>query len=149
MRFLKISIYIFILFALIGCNKSSVESKETWVNLTEEVKIRAVSEYVDGGYLQVKLDISEKGKNPVYANGKSFYNNRLTYFNSSIIEDVKIKGEKLISPFDIHTERNFGYKEYLTVLFFFSVDENDLDKIEYIQYIDNCFGVGKVKLEFK
>lgn len=146
MRFLKNSLNVFLISILFGCSKSSTLK---WVELTDGVNIRTLSEYVEGGYLQVRLDISEGNKNPVYANGKSAYDQRLSYFNSSIIDDIQIKGKEIITPFDMHTERNFGYKDYLTVLFFFAVDENDLDEIEYIQYFDKCFGVGKIKLEFK
>ena len=71
-------------------------------------------------YLQVRMDFSENKKNPVYALGNNHYQQRLAYFNSTIAKDVQLalpKG-KTIKPFDIHAERNFGYKNYLTVLFF-------------------------------
>mgnify|MGYP000654550416 CR=1 FL=1 len=145
MKFLKINLGILTLLLLIGCSKST---SNEWTELTENVKVRTFSEYIDGEYLQIRLDIAENEKNPVYAIGEEAYNQRLSYFNSTIIEDVKLKAGQTLSPFDMHTERNFGYKDHLTILFFFDVDKADLNDIEHIQYFDNCFGVGKVKLEF-
>lgn len=150
MKFLQNKIkWLVVLILCIGCKQST--ASDVWVELSEYVKVRTFSEYTEGEYLQVRVDFSENGKNPVYAIGQKGYNHRLEYFNSSIIEDLTIKdtdGERTY-PFDMLTERNFGYKEYLTVLFYFSVDKEKLDEIEYIEFSDNCFGIGKVKLELR
>lgn len=147
MPFLKTSIWIYCLLSLIGCSQPVID----WVNLSENVKVRTISEYTEDGYLKVRMDFKEADKNPVYAAGEELYTQRLTYFNSTIVGDIHLKGQgdHVLTPFDIHTERNFGYKNYLTVLFLFSVEKNDLNTIEYIQYNDQCFGIGKVKLEFE
>lgn len=146
MRFLKISIIFLLGFIVVGCSNKTVD----WVNLSEYVRVRTISQYTDGEYLKIRIDFSENNKNPVYALGQEAYDQRLAYFNSTIVGDLEIINKNgSIQPFDIHTERNFGYKNYLTVLFFFSVSKEELDDIEYIRFSDNCFGIGKVKLQFE
>lgn len=149
MRFLNNILWLLGLLLCFGCQIP--QSSNNWVKLSDKVNIRTISEYTEGDYLQVRMDISEQDKNPVYATGKEGYDRRLRYFNSSILKDVSISGKngERIYPFDMNTERNFGYKNYLTVLFFFSVEKEQLDEIDHIQFFDNCFGIGKVKLEFK
>ena len=148
MLFLRINILICCLLTFVGCSK---QQTKTWVSLSDQVKVRTISEYTEDGYLKVRMDFAEANENPVYSGGEELYTQRLTYFNSSILANIHLKGQDdlLITPFDVHTERNFGYKNYLTVLFLFSVKEDDLNTIDYIQYDDQCFGIGKVKLEFE